>query len=356
MARNTNIKLRRSATQGSIPTTSNLDLGELAINTYDGKLYVRKTFGSLDRVVQVGSSSYNYNLATGVTETLTVTVASSTSDHRYNGTGSSSKYFINGLPSPYLNLVPGVTYRFDVSDSSNSGHPFRFYYEADKTTAYTTGVTTSGTAGNSSAYVEILATDATPPVLHYQCSAHANMGNQASFATRNFTGFDTDDLSEGSTNLYYTDARAQAVSINNIVEDTPPQLGGTLDTNNQLIQFGDSSGATVNRLQLGASQDLQIYHDGSNSIIADTGTGDLFLAGTQLRLTNGGRTATYLQGTDGGAVDIRYNNSTKLETTSGGISVTGNIALTGDIQKTGQITLDATGNIALDADGGSILF
>ena len=210
MARNTNIKLRRSATQGSIPTTSNLDLGELAINTYDGKLYVRKTFGSLDRVVQVGSSSYNYNLATGVTETLTVTVASSTSDHRYNGTGSSNKYFINGLPSPYLNLVPGVTYRFDQSDSSNSGHPFRFYYEANKTTAYTTGVTTSGTAGNSGAYVEILATDATPPVLHYQCSAHANMGNQATFSTRNLTGFDTDDLSEGSSNLYYTDARARA--------------------------------------------------------------------------------------------------------------------------------------------------
>ena len=165
MARNTNIKLRRSATQGAIPTTSNLDLGELAINTYDGKLYVKKTFGSLDRVVQVGSSSYGYNLATGVTETLTVTVASQSSDHRYNGTGSSNKYFINGLPSPYLNLVPGVTYRFDVSDGSNSGHPFRFYYEADKTTAYTTGVTTSGSAGSANAYVEILATDSnrTPP-------------------------------------------------------------------------------------------------------------------------------------------------------------------------------------------------
>ena len=193
MARKSDIRLRRSATQGSIPTTSNLNLGEVALNTYDGKLYVKKTFGSLSRVVEVGSSSYDYNLATGVTETLVVTVTTTSSDHRYNGTGSSSKYFINGLPSPYLNLVPGVTYRFDVSDGSNSGHPFRFYYEADKTTAYTTGVTTNGTAGQSGAYVEILATDSTPPILHYQCSAHANMGNQASFSTRNFTGFDTDD-------------------------------------------------------------------------------------------------------------------------------------------------------------------
>ena len=40
---------------------------------------------------------------------------------------------------------------------------------------------------------------------------------------------DTDDITEGSSNLYYTDARAQAVSINNVVEDTTPQLGANLD-------------------------------------------------------------------------------------------------------------------------------
>ena len=45
----------------------------------------------------------------------------------------------------------------------------------------------------------------------------------------NKTGFDTNDVSEGTDNLYYTDARAQAVSINNVVEDTTPQLGGNLD-------------------------------------------------------------------------------------------------------------------------------
>jgi hypothetical protein len=54
--------------------------------------------------------------------------------------------------------------------------------------------------------------------------------SQADFNTA-FTAKDTDDLSEGTTNLYYTDARAQAVSINNLVEDTSPQLGGTLDLN-----------------------------------------------------------------------------------------------------------------------------
>ena len=73
-----------------------------------------------------------------------------------------------------------------------------FYYEAAKTTAYSTGVTTSGTPGSSGAYTQIVVSDSTPLVLHYQCSSHSLMGNQIVTNTRNLTGFDTDDLSEGS--------------------------------------------------------------------------------------------------------------------------------------------------------------
>ena len=46
----------------------------------------------------------------------------------------------------------------------------------------------------------------------------------------------TDEITEGSSNLYFTNARAEAVSINNVVEDTTPQLGGDLDVNgNDLV-------------------------------------------------------------------------------------------------------------------------
>jgi len=114
---------------------------------------------------------------TGNTKTLTVTVASKTGAHRYNGSGSSSGYKIGGKESPFLTLTPGRTYKFDQADNSNSGHPLRFYLEADKTTAYTTGVTTNGTAGSSGAYTQIVVSDTTPQILHYQCSAHALMGN-----------------------------------------------------------------------------------------------------------------------------------------------------------------------------------
>jgi len=111
-----------------------------------------------------------------VTQTLTVTVAAKTSEHYRFGQGSSNGYLIDGHEGPVLQLSPG-TYRFDQADSSNSGHPLLFYYDAGKTRAYTTNVTTAGTPGSSGAYTEILIEGATPTPLYYQCSAHDYMGH-----------------------------------------------------------------------------------------------------------------------------------------------------------------------------------
>jgi len=113
---------------------------------------------------------------------ITVKVASKTAAHPYSGQGSSSAYYLDGLEAPALRLS-GVDssykyyYRFDQADSTNSGHPLRFYLEADKTTAYTTGVTTNGSPGSSGAYTQIAVDSETPNILYYQCSSHGYMGN-----------------------------------------------------------------------------------------------------------------------------------------------------------------------------------
>ena len=60
-------------------------------------------------------------------------------------------------------------------------------------------------------------------------------------------------------------------SLNDVVDDGSPQLGGDLDTNGNNIQFWDSTGATVNRLQLGASQDAEMYFDGTHTWITHNG-------------------------------------------------------------------------------------
>src|SRR6056300_552645 len=111
-----------------------------------------------------------------VVQTLTVTVATKTSEHYRFGQGSSNGYLIDGHEGPVLQLSPG-TYRFDQADSSNSGHPLLFYYDSLKTRAYTTNVTTAGTPGSSGAYTEILIEGATPTPLYYQCSSHDYMGH-----------------------------------------------------------------------------------------------------------------------------------------------------------------------------------
>jgi len=93
--------------------------------------------------------------------------------------GSGNVYFIDGIPTKTLSLIKGFTYVFDMSDSSNSGHPFGFKDSGGS--SYTTGVTTSGTAGNASATVTlVLATDASEPSRYY-CTSHGNgMGNTIS--------------------------------------------------------------------------------------------------------------------------------------------------------------------------------
>ena len=315
MARNSNIKLRRSATFGAIPTTSNLDLGELALNTYDGKLYMKTTESSLDSVIQVGSATDSYHkIRKDQTLEFEVKVQSKTSNHTWHGSGSSSGYTIDGVESPHLHLVPGNTYRFDQSDSSNSGHPLRFYYEADKTTAYTTGVTTSGTPGSSGAYTQIVPTDSTPLVLHYQCSAHGYMGGRADFGTRNLTGFDTADLSEGS-NLYYTDARARAAI----------SAGGDLSYNSStgVMSFTQRTNSQVRGLisVTDTGGDGSLAYNNSTGVITYTGPSASevrahFSAGTGVTISNG-------QISVGQAVGTSDNVSFGDLTLSGDLTVNG---------------------------------
>jgi len=217
----TDIRLKKSSVSGRIP--SSLDYGEVALNYQDGVLYYKNS----SNVVQKLTGNSYLQSPHGSTITFVVTVATKDATHRYNGTGSGNGYKIDGVFSPFLTLVPGRTYRFDQSDNSNSGHPINFYYDAAKTVNYSTGVTVNGVAGNSGAYTEITVSDATPTVLHYQCTAHGYMGNSVQTNARNLTGFDTDDLTEGSSNLYYTVTRANTAIDNRVTASFVNALGAS---------------------------------------------------------------------------------------------------------------------------------
>jgi hypothetical protein len=94
------------------------------------------------------------------------------------------------------------------------------------------------------------------------------------------------------------------------------------------------------KLKFGASQDLQIYHDGSNSFIADTGTGKLKVLASQFDIINAANSEFMAEFIENAEVKLYYNNSKKFETTSTGVSVTNEIkAITN-----GTLFLDNTNN------------
>ena len=130
-----------------------------------------------DLVIQTFGHRYNADGSNTYTE-FAVTVAAKTSTHIYNGTGSSNGYLLNNSVAPFINLKVGNTYRFTQEDGTNATHPLRFYYDAGKTTQYSTGVTTAGTPGSSGAYTQIVVSETTPNILYYQCSSHAYMGSR----------------------------------------------------------------------------------------------------------------------------------------------------------------------------------
>jgi hypothetical protein len=113
----------------------------------------------------------------------------------------------------------------------------------------------------------------------------------------------------------------------------------TGDTMTGDLSFGDN-----NKAIFGAGSDLQIYHDGANSVIADKGTGHLLLTAPTFRLRNDAQTQEMLNANEGGAVTAYYSGSQKLATTATGISVTGTVVADG-------LTVDASAEAILSLNG-----
>ncbi len=114
------------------------------------------------------------------------------------------------------------------------------------------------------------------------------------------------------------------------------------------INFGDNDKAVF-----GAGSDLQIYHDGSHSIIQDSGAGDLILQGGNdliLRETDG--STEYLRANEGAGVQIFHNGNQKFLTTSAGIDVTGSVVSDG-LNLDGNIQGDDGQNMLVSAGEGS---
>jgi len=118
LARLTNIRLRRSATAGNIPTTSQLDLGELALNTFDGKLYLKKSVNGTESVVEVGGGGGSQQ--SGVWSEYVYTATNNQTSFSGSDDNSQTLSYVTGYLQVFLNgilLDNGTDYTANTTTS-----------------------------------------------------------------------------------------------------------------------------------------------------------------------------------------------------------------------------------------------
>jgi len=127
------------------------------------------------------------------------------------------------------------------------------------------------------------------------------------------------DGTSGTTNeIILSSFHSSAVTERLRVQTTGAKVTGILK-----IPDGSSSD---NYAGFGDADDLKIFHNGSHSIIRETGSGSLYLqSDNNVILGKDTSGEFFVRGIADGAVELYHDNSKKFETTSGGVSVTGNL-------------------------------
>ena len=163
----------------------------------------------------------------------------------------------------------------------------------------------SGSSDPSTTYAFQLFADTTNNVLKIRNAANNGFINLFTLSG----GVDVDAASNFNEDVTFTGASANIV----------------FDKSDNALEFADEAKA-----KFGTGGDLEIYHDSStnNSIIRETGSGNLVLHGDMINLSNAAQNESYIRCTPDAQVELYHNNSKKAETVSGGFTVTGTCTAT----------------------------
>ena len=329
----------------SFDGTANIDLSEVVQDTAGGmfssntETNITATYQDSDGTVDLAVEQQLNNASAPYYHKIVVTVVSS----------GGNKYALDGGTQAVAKLTPNVVYRFDQSDSSNSSHPLRIGTAANgsEITAGYTIYNKVGTPGSAGAYTEVALEQDAPGQLYYWCSAHSGMGASVSVADESFLTQTltnktlTSPKLNGSTVITATGAEVNYLDITTL-GTSEASKAVTADANGDIL-IPDSD-----KLKFGAGSDLQIYHDGTQSIITDAGTGQLkILAENTLHIGSATGTETYIRALKNGVVELYYDDAVKLATASDGIDVTGHIdaatlTTTGNITVGGNLTINGS--------------
>ncbi len=253
-----------SATDGS-----NVDLKLDATSAGGADSTVQFTAGSNMTITQTSGTDITFAAADEINEII-VTVQS---------VGGSNKYFIDGAQQISLELVAGITYRLDQSDSSNSTHPLRFSTNPNNSPSapYTTGVTAVGTPGSAGAYTQIILEQDTPK-LYYYCTNHSGMGGEVidPRAAGPFTSFTATD----GTFINFTPNTSQTGAIT-----LTGDLNATGTPGSASFLRGDNQWVIPSKFSFDVSADTAVPGNNNPQTVPDAG---------QLRIigNSGGLTST----------------------------------------------------------------
>ena len=327
------IKIKRSAVSGNAPTTSQLELGELALNTYDGKLFTEINTGSAS-IVEIGSNLSTINVSGAAAFAGAVDIAGATGISGAT-TLSGATTFTNDVT--FDGATAGRDIVFDRSDNAlefadnakakfGTGGDLRLYYSGSS--AYL-----DNQGGNIYIRNQADGTDDGGDII-----LQAKSGEYGLVVSDDSSVYlyhdNSNKLSTQSYGIYVT---GQVVANNGATFEGDVKFDGAtagrdiyFDRSENAFEFYDDAKATF-----GTGSDLSIYHNGSNSFVKNT-TGDLYLdtASGSIHLTKNGTSEVLASFNTDGAVTLRYDNIKRFETSAGGSIVTGGLRATGIVTAT----------------------
>ena len=255
------IKLKRSSTASDTPSASDLEVGELAINTADAKLFTKHTDNSIKEISGSGGGTIasqdanNVDIDGGSIDGVSIGTNSVVSEVHVDGLKLSGSKLEGVTGNTNLTIDPAGTGDINLSAATiNLG-------EINGGATLQSAGTGSLTIAPSSFSGSIVMEDAT------NSNITLTPGGTGSVVLDGLSYPQADGsnghvlTTNGSGGLSFQPVSGGGGGIASVSADTNPSLGGDLDTNGKRIQFGDSSGSTVNRLQLGTNQVFQLYHN-----------------------------------------------------------------------------------------------
>ena len=109
------------------------------------------------------------------------------------------------------------------------------------------------------------------------------------------------------------------------------------------------------KLSLGDSEDLQIYHNGSHSIIKDNGTGNLLVYSNNIAFNNAGDTEAIARFNEDGNCELYYDGTKKIETTAAGVSIAGTVSDSGGDLRSLVVNSQTSAYTLVAADAGKLI-